>query len=130
MKIGELARQSGLPIDTIRFYERQGLVPPPARTSSNYRQYQPEVCRRLRFIRKARELGFTLEEIGELLELSEASWEDAGAVLERAQAKLHQLEERIREMQGMKKSLERLVQACSGHGPRAECPILEALLEP
>lgn len=88
MKIGELSALSGLSIDTIRFYEKQGLIPPPRRTDTNYRMYDADSPRRLIFIRKARDLGFTLQEIGQLLALSEDGHAGAGDVKERAKAKL------------------------------------------
>ena len=120
---------SGLSVDTIRFYEKQGLIPPPRRTDSNYRMYDVDTPRRLVFIRKARDLGFTLQEIGQLLELSEDGHAGAGDVKERAQAKLGDLDRKIAEMQEMRRSLEKLVMACSGHGPSQECPILAALTD-
>jgi len=127
MKIGQLAELSGMSIDTIRFYEKQGLIPPPERTRSNYRSYPEGTERRLVFIRKARNLGFTLQEIGQLLTLSEDCQAESRDVRERAQQKLRDLDARIQEMERMRQSLARLVQACSGHGPRSQCPILEAL---
>ena len=129
MKIGELASSAGLSVDTIRFYEKQGLIPPPQRTDTNYRMYDADTPRRLIFIRKARDLGFTLQEIGQLLALSEDGQAGAIDVKDRAQAKLGDLDRKIAEMQEMRRSLERLVSACSGRGIRKECPILAALAE-
>ena len=129
MKIGELASLSGLSIDTIRFYEKQGLIPPPQRTDSNYRVYDADTPRRLIFVRKARDLGFTLQEIGQLLALSEDGHAGAGDVKERAQTKLGELDRKIAEMQEMRRSLEKLVRACSGRGKRRDCPILAALAD-
>ncbi len=127
MKIGQLAELSGMSIDTIRFYEKQGLIPAPERTRSNYRSYPDGTERRLVFIRKARNLGFTLQEIGQLLTLSEDCHAESRDVRERAEQKLRDMDARIQEMERMRQSLARLVQACSGHGPRSQCPILEAL---
>jgi MerR family copper efflux transcriptional regulator len=129
MKIGELATLSGLSVDTIRFYEKQGLIPSPQRTDSNYRMYDEDTPRRLIFIRKARDLGFTLQEIGQLLTLSEDSQAGASDVKERAQAKLAALDRKISELKAMRRSLEKLVITCSGHGPSHDCPILAALTE-
>ncbi len=129
MKIGELSSLSGLSVDTIRFYEKQGLIPPPRRTDANYRMYDADTPRRLIFIRKARDLGFTLQEIGQLLALSEDGHAGAGDVKERAQAKLRDLDRKISEMKAMRLSLEKLVSTCSGDGPSYECPILAALTE-
>ena len=127
MKIGELSTLSGVPIDTIRYYERQGLLPLPQRTRSNYRAYPPGATRQLVFIRRAQDLGFTLKEIADLLVLSQDHQADAGAVRQSVQEKLEILNHRIQSMLEMKKSLEQLVKACSGLGPRSSCPILEAL---
>lgn len=129
MKIGELSSRSGLSVDTIRFYEKQGLRPPPRRTDANSRMYDADTPRRLIFIRKARDLGFTLQEIGQLLALSEDGHAGAGDVKERAQAKLGDLDRKIAEMQEMRRSLEKLVGACSGRGTSQECPILAALAD-
>lgn len=129
MKIGELAALSRLSVDTIRFYEKQGLVPAPLRTAANYRLYNADTPRRLVFIRKARDLGFTLSEIAGLLQLAEDHTAQAGDVKERAEGKLRDLKRRIREMEQMRRSLEKLVHACSGEGPGATCPILAALTE-
>lgn len=129
MKIGELSSASGLSVDTIRFYEKQGLIPAPRRTESNYRMYDPATPRRLAFIRKARDLGFTLSEIGQLLALSEDHHAGAGDVRERALEKLHDLDHKLAEMQRMRMSLGKLVEACSGEGPGEDCPILSALIE-
>lgn len=130
MKIGELALRSGLTVDTIRFYEKQGLLPLPSRSAANYRQYDESVPQRLAFIRKARDLGFTLQEIADLLDLSQNRLAGAADVKERALAKLQDLDRRIAEMQTMRQSLERLVHACPGEGPQDGCPILAALTEP
>jgi MerR family copper efflux transcriptional regulator len=130
LRIGQLAALSGLTIDTIRFYEKQGLIPSPRRSRSNYRVYDQQAVSRLVFIRKARDLGFTLQEIAQLLALSEDREAGAGDVKERAQDKLADLDRRIAEMQRMRASLEKLVHACSGHGPRENCPILAALTDP
>lgn len=127
MKIGELATLSGLSVDTIRFYEKQGLLSPPRRTDSNYRVYDSEAPRRLIFIRKARDLGFTLQEIGQLLALSEDGLAGSRDVKERAQSKLDDMDRKIAEMQDMRQSLQRLVKACTGEGTRNHCPILAAL---
>ena len=126
MKIGELAATSGLSVDTIRFYEKQGLLRSPKRTAANYRVYDVQARQRLVFIRKARDLGFTLQEIGQLLNLSEDNLAGAGDVKQRAQQKLDDLDRRITEMQAMRRSLEALVRACPGQGPKERCPILAA----
>ncbi|MBX6419468.1 MAG: MerR family transcriptional regulator [Nevskia sp.] len=127
LTIGELARRTEVPIDTIRYYERRRLIAEPPRRPSGYRQYPEETLQRLRFIRRAKALGFTLEEIAELLALS--GRRDVAAVKRGAQRKLEALEQRIAELTRIRDGLARLVRACSGHGRVEDCPILSALNE-
>lgn len=129
MQIGQLARQAGVAIDTVRYYERQGLLPPPARQASGYRRYATEDVARLRFIRRAKDLGFTLQEIRDLLKLSAAQDGDRGEVRALAQQRLADIERRLEELEAMRAALAGLVQHCSGHGPIAGCPIIDNLLE-
>lgn len=128
MQIGQLARQAGVAIDTVRYYERQGLLPSPERLASGYRRYGTQDVARLRFIRLAKELGFTLQEIGELLQLSAAREGDRAEVRALAQQRLADIERRLQELDAMRMALAELVQHCSGHGPVAGCPIIESLL--
>lgn len=127
LTIGQVARQAGVGVETVRFYERKGLLNEPARRPSGYRQYEEDVVARLRFIRRAKELGFTLNEIKELLSLRLDPSTSCADVKSRAQAKIADIEERIRTLQRMKKALADLTKACSGRGPISECPILDAL---
>ena len=127
MKIGEVARAAGIGIDAVRFYERQGLIGEPARRPSGYREYTPDVVVSLRFIRQAKELGFSLKEIAELLRLEASSGATAADVRVRAEAKLEDLEERIRALQRMRRALRKLVESCPGQGPLSDCSILRAL---
>lgn len=127
LSIGKVAQQTEMSIDTIRYYERAGLIPAPARRESGYRDYAPEVVKRLRFIRRAKDLGFTLSEIGELLALSSHADDDMGAMKDAAQAKLTVVEQKLRELQQIRKGLTALIAACPGHGARSECPIVNAL---
>jgi len=127
LTIGKLAKATGVNIETIRFYERMGLMPPPRRRESGYREYSGEDIRRLKFIRRAKDLGFSLREIQELLELRvhpDTSCED---VRKRAEAKIASVEAKIKELQRVKRALETLAASCYGKGPEGECPILEAL---
>ena len=122
---GELARLAGVGIETVRFYEREGLLAEPARTPAGYRQYGEDVVARLQFIQRAKELGFTLNDTKELLSLRvDPSCEDVKA---RAEAKIADIEEKIKTLQRMKKSLARLTTECGGKGGGTECPILDAL---
>ena len=125
--IGAVARRAGVGIDTIRYYEREGLLPAPQRRASGYRDYRPGVVERLRFIRRAKDLGFTLEEIRELLALSTDRERGVKTVKQRAEARLAEVGQRIRELQRMKRGLKELIDACPGHGPLEHCPILRAL---
>lgn len=125
--IGAVARQAGVGIDTIRYYEREGLLPEPVRRASGYRDYGAGIVERLRFIRRAKELGFTLQEIRELLALSTDRERGVKSVKQRAEVRLGEVEQRIRELQRMKRGLKQLIEACPGHGPLEHCPILRAL---
>lgn len=125
--IGAVARRAGVGIDTIRYYERECLLPAPQRRTSGYRDYDSGIVERLRFIRRAKDLGFTLEEIRELLALSADREQGVKTVKQRAEARLGEVERRIRELQRMKRGLRQLIDACPGRGALEHCPILRAL---
>ena len=127
MKIGEVADRGGVNLQTIRYYEREGLLPQPPRLPSGYRIYSEPTVRRLRFIKRAQELGFTLAEIRELLSLRIDHDRDRSEVRAIAEAKVADIEEKIRTLSAMKEALLRLTEHCRGHGPASECPILEGL---
>lgn len=127
MKIGQVAKAAGIGIDAVRFYEREGLIPTPPRRPSGYREYTPDVVVSLRFIKRAKQLGFSLKEISELLRLEASNGATSADVRERAQAKLEDLEERIRALQKMRRALRKLVESCPGKGPLSDCSILRAL---
>ncbi|MGM0577374.1 MAG: heavy metal-responsive transcriptional regulator [Myxococcota bacterium] len=127
LTIGQVAKRAGVGVETIRFYERKGLVDEPRRGASGYRQYAPDAVRRVRFIRHAKDLGFTLREIRELLELRVDPGSTCADVRRRAADKVADVERRIARLVEMKRALERLSEACRGEGPTSECPILEAL---
>lgn len=129
MKIGELARRVGIPIDTVRYYERNGLLPPPPRRASGYREYDEHDIPRLRFVLRAKQLGFTLVEIRELLALSDEQAGDVGNLKAAASAKLAEIEDRIGQLARIRDALRQMVTACPGHGPVTQCPIRAALLE-
>jgi len=130
LTIGQLARRAGVGVETVRFYERKGLLSEPDRKPSGYRQYKPETVERLRFIRRAKELGFTLREIQELLSLRLDPATNCADVRARAVAKIEEIESKIRTLRRMKTSLVKLSKACSGNGTISECPILESLEKP
>jgi MerR family copper efflux transcriptional regulator len=125
--IGVLARQAGVRIDTVRYYERSGLLAPRSRLASGYRRYGSEELSRLRFIRRAQALGFTLKEVRELLALSRRR--DVARVKRTAQQKLAHIEQRIADLQRMRAGLLSLIGACPGRGLPEDCPILRALGE-
>lgn len=127
MKIGELAKRCDVNIDTIRYYERQGLMPAPDRLASGYRQYETVDIARLRFVRRSKALGFTLEEIRELLALSDHGDDDMGELKAAAVAKLADIQIRLVELARIRDGLQTLIDACPGHGALAQCPILNAL---
>ena len=127
LTIGRVARAAGVAIDTIRYYEREGLLPEPERRLSGYRDYTPDAVTRLRFIRRAKELGFTLVEIRELLTLSADRERGVRGVKQRAEARLVEIERRIRELKRVQRGLKNLIDTCPGHGAPERCPILTAL---
>lgn len=130
LKIGEVAKRSEVGIETIRFYERQGLLAEPERRPSGYRQYDESVVSRLKFIRSAKELGFTLSEIKELLGL----WFDANTkcvhVRQRAERKITDIEDKIRSLQKMKRSLKKIINQCVSRDAVDDCPLWLGLDEP
>jgi MerR family copper efflux transcriptional regulator len=128
MTIGKLAQQAGVAVDTVRYYERTGLLPEPLRRESGYRAYSADTVKRLRFIRRAKALGFTLQEISELLALA-APRADVRKVKRAAQVKLDLLDDKIAELERIRGGLRQLVAHCPGHGESADCPILNALHE-
>ena len=127
LKIGEVARRAGVSVEAIRYYERLGLIARAPRTPSGYRKFDPEVLRRLQFVQRAQALGFSLEEIRDLLELRVASDATAADVRTRAEEKLSEIEAKIAALQAMRGALRRLMEACCGSGPTGACPILDAL---
>jgi len=127
LTIGRLAKEAGLGIETVRFYERQGLIEPPPRTDSNYRMYPEEEITRLKFIKRAKNLGFTLNEIKDLLALRHDPQATKADVKNRTLVKIEDVTGKIRDLTRIKEALEHLYNACDGHGPLAECPILKAL---
>ena len=127
LTIGKVAKSAGLGIETVRFYEREGLITPIARSESNYRLYADDGVVRLRFIKRAKTLGFTLREIKELLFLRsnpDATKEDVKGQIE---VKIDDIKTRIRDLKKIQKTLETLDFCCDGQGSAEECPILAAL---
>lgn len=127
LRTAQVAELAGVNIETLRFYERKGILPEPPRRASGYREYPPETVERVRFIKRAQELGFTLKEVQDLLELRETTRAKAGRVRKVAEAKLEEIEHKIRDLEAMKKSLTELLCACDSQKPIASCPIIESL---
>ena len=129
MKIGALAQQADVGIDTIRYYEREGVIPLPLRRESGYREYGDGDVARLRFVRRAKQLGFTLPEIRDLMDLTASASDDMAGLKVRAQAKVDDVNSRIDELIRVRDALQLLVTACPGHGALKTCPIMAALSE-
>ncbi|MCO5166616.1 MAG: heavy metal-responsive transcriptional regulator [Planctomycetes bacterium] len=127
MTIGQLAKRCGVNVETIRYYERRGLLRDPRRRGVGYRDYDEDDERRLRFIKQAQGLGFTLKEISELLDLRVARSTTCADVRAKAEAKVNDIEEKVQALETFKGALLRLVSRCSGAGPTSDCPILEAI---
>jgi MerR family transcriptional regulator, copper efflux regulator len=128
VNIGEAAARSGVSAKMVRHYESLGLLPRVARTESGYRQYGEADVHTLRFIRRARDLGFSMAEIAELLKLWQNRRRASGEVKRIAERHVGDLQRRIQEMEAMKRTLERLMHCCHGD-ERPECPILDELAE-
>ncbi len=125
MTIGQVAKRASVGVETIRFYERQGLIVQPPRRNSGFRYYSTNDVVRVRFIQKGKDLGFSLKEVAELLALEGNPKATCGDVKQRAEDKITTIEARVRDLQKMKRSLVRLTTACSGGGAIAYCPILD-----
>ncbi len=129
LTVGELAREAGVHSETLRYYERRGLIPPPPRTKSGYRKYPLETVRRVRFIKRAQALGFTLEEVKDLFALRVQHTRGCKAIEFEAEKVIARVAERIAELVKMKAALSRLARACHDREATGECPILNALDE-
>ena len=129
LTIGRLARLGGVNLETIRYYEREGLLQEPPRTQAGYRLFPNDTVRSLRFIKRAQELGFSLAEIRELLALRIKPGVRREHIRARAETKIADIEQKIRTLTKMKHTLRNLTERCGGCGPLGECPILESLDE-
>lgn len=131
LRIGELAERTGVGVETVRYYERRGLLPRPARRPGQFRWYGEEAVQRVRFIKHAQRLGFTLREIGELIDLRIEPGAGCGDVRERAEAKLADIEGKLHDLQQMRRALKSLIERCEGNGPiECGCPIFDAMEKP
>ena len=127
LTIGHLARNAGINLETVRYYERVGLLPKAPRSASGYRLFPADATRRLRFIRRAQELGFSLKEIRELLALRVSPRTTNAEIRKRTEAKIADIDGKIRSLESISKTLRKLTKSCAGCGPASECPILESL---
>lgn len=129
MRIGQIASRASVNIQTIRYYERRGLLPSPNRRSSGYRDYEPDAIEQVRFIKHAQALGFTLHEIAELLALRVRSDRTCARVEARAESAIARVDEKLTQLRRIREALTQLVAACRRQDLTGECPILHALEE-
>jgi Hg(II)-responsive transcriptional regulator len=127
MRTSQVAARAGVNVQTLRYYERRGLLPEPARLGSGYRSYDPGVVRRVRFVKRAQRLGFSLEEIDALLDLAAGGPDSCDAARAMAGEKLAQLEQKIADLCAMRESLRQLVATCDRSRGKRVCPLLEAI---
>lgn len=127
LSIGQVAKKTGVTVETIRFYEQQGLIEEPRRSHAGYRQYPAETVKRVLFIQHAKEVGFTLKDIGELLALRREPGTSCTDIKVRATLKIEEVNKKIEDLTRIREALTRMVMKCSGRGALTECPILEEL---
>ena len=127
LRIGEVAARAGVNIQTLRYYERRGLLEAPVRTASGYREYPSETVRLIRFIKRAQDLGFTLKEVEELIALRDAKGRKRSEVRSLAEAKMRDIDKKLAQLQAMRSALYTMVESCACRDGRPTCPILEAL---
>ena len=125
--IGEVAKLTNVTVETIRYYEKQGLVEIPRRNDSGYRQYPDDTIKRIKFIQHAKEVGFTLNDIKELLELRNDQNKSCSDVKNLADLKIQSIDQKIADLQRIKSALTRMVKKCSAETPSSECPLLDEL---
>jgi MerR family mercuric resistance operon transcriptional regulator len=127
LNIGQIAKQTGVTVETVRFYEKQGLIATPERSESGYRQYPEDTLKRVRFIQRAKEAGFTLKDIGELLALRQEPGTSCSDIKLRATRKIEEVDQKMQELKRIRDALGRMIMKCSGRGSLTDCPILEEL---
>ena len=127
MRIGQVAKSAGITVEAIRFYEKEGLIEAPSRTNSGYRNYSADQTRIISFIKKAKELGFSLKEIKEILELRYTPGTTCGDIKRKAEDKVTIITERIDLLIKVRKSLNKLIESCTEESPITTCPIIELL---
>lgn len=127
LRIGQVAAGASVKVETVRYYERTGMLPVPRRTAAGYRQYDVEAIRRIRFIKHAQALGFSLKEIRDLLALRVRHGAACGAIERKTRNKIALIDEKVRELTRLRRTLEALVASCEAREATAECPVLETL---
>jgi Hg(II)-responsive transcriptional regulator len=127
LRTGEVARLAGVNVETLRFYERQGILPQPPRRASGYREYPPDTVDVVRFIKRAQEVGFSLREVRELLDLRQGSRRAPAKVRRLVKSKLADIEHKLRDLEAMRGALNELLCACEEQGGATSCPIIESL---
>ena len=127
LRTGEVARLAGVNVETLRFYEREGILPEPPRRISGYRHYPPETVDLVRFVKRAQELGFSLREIRELLDLRAVPRRASNKVRRLVQDKIGEIEHKMRDLDAMRQALGEMLCACEGKSTAADCPIIESL---
>jgi len=127
LRTGEVARRAGVNVETLRFYEREGILPEPPRRMSGYREYPPETVDLIRFVKRAQELGFSLKEIRELLDLRRVPRRASKKVQRLVQDKIGEIDHKIRDLDAMRQALGDLLCACEDRETATDCPIIESL---
>lgn len=127
LSIGQVAKRTGITVEAVRYYEKQGLIDAPARSVSGYRQYPENTVKRVKFIQHAKEVGFTLNDIGELLALRREPGTSCTDIKLRASQKIEEVDRKINDLTQIRDALGRMILKCSGHGALSQCPILEEL---
>jgi Hg(II)-responsive transcriptional regulator len=127
MTTSQLAKEASVNLETIRYYERRGLIPKPPRNASGYRQYSPEDIARTKFIKRAQALGFSLREILEIFSLRMEPGTTCGDIKARVKTKIDEVGQKIADLRQMQGALLNLIGKCTGKGPVGKCPILEIL---
>ena len=127
LTIGQLAKQANVNLETIRYYERRGLIPEPPRSESGYRMYSRDAVARTEFIKRTQALGFSLREISEIFALRMEPETTCGDMKAKVEAKIEDIEQKITDLEQIREALVAMAEKCRGKGPIGECPILEAL---
>jgi Hg(II)-responsive transcriptional regulator len=128
LRTGELARRANVNIETLRFYERKGLLPKPPQRASGYREYPPEAVELVQFIKRAQLLGFALREVTELLDLRQVPRATCGDVVVLARRKIEEIDAKMSDLRALRMALTKLLKGCTGTAPIAQCPIIESLV--